>query len=76
MENSTTPPSGKAYDPSEPEPMFVMSMYVNMEDLLRQKAEYLDSKVEYLLRRLEIADPDGETIDMVYDEEGNYIDYG
>lgn len=76
MENSTTPPSGKAYNPTEPEPMFVMSMYVNKEDLMRAKLEHMASKMEWLERRLEIADPDGETTGMVYDGFGNYIDYG
>lgn len=84
-------------------PMFVMSMYMNKEDLYKAKAEYymkecerlekklvidtlnpnrrvhvneLVEQVKVLERRLEIADPDGESIDMLYDEDGNFIDYG
>ena len=76
MTNSTTKPSGKRYDPNAVEPMFVMSMYMNKESLCNARYEYLMSKMEWLERRLEIADPDGESIDMVYDENGEYIDYG
>ena len=36
----------------------------------------LDAKIEVLERRLEIADPDGESLSMLYDEDGNFIEYG
>ena len=34
------------------------------------------AKIEVLERRLEIADPDGESLCMLYDENGEYIEYG
>lgn len=49
--------------------MFVMSMYANKTDLYEAKAKFYMEKSDYLEARLRIADPDGETADMVG---GNY----
>jgi len=57
------------YNPNEPDPMFVMSCYANKADLYEAKAKFYMEKSDYLEARLRIADPDGETEDMVG---GNY----
>lgn len=66
----------------ENEPMFVMSMYVNKEALLTAKSDYymkksdrLEEEVKLLKKRLEVADPDGETLIML-DEDGYEVEYG
>jgi len=58
------------------QPPFVMSKYASLEDLLTDKCKYLTEQNEILTKRLEIADPDGETLSMLYDENGEFVDYG
>ena len=66
---------------NEDEPMFVMSMYVNKEALLTAKSDYfmrksdrLEEEVKALTKRLEVADPDGETL-LFLDENGYETPY-
>ena len=43
--------------------------------LLEIKVKELEAEIHYLTLRLEIADPDGETIGMTHDDDGNEIQY-
>ena len=45
-------------------------------DIISDRMETMERELEEITHRLAIADPDGETIGMVYDEAGELIDYG